>query len=412
MLIGAYACEPGRGSEPGVGWEVARSLSRFADVWVVTRANNREAIEAALVKSPEPRLRFVYHDLPRLLPLKRLPGGLYLYHYLWQLSLFSAVQSLHREVSFDIAHQLTFGSFRYPGSLHRLGIPFVIGPVGGGEEAPRFLWSSFGWRGFSTEILRSLSNRFAMFDPFLRATYDSASVALTTSTETAMRVQRLMRANGTINILPSIGITPEEVPQGEARREEPDDGPIRVLFVGRLVHWKGAHLAIRAFAEARSRMPSMTLTVLGSGPFERRIQALIRTLDLTDSVTLIGRLQDREAALKQYSAHEIFLFPSLHEAGGMAVIEAMSSGLPVVCLNLGGPGLAVQHDSGIKVEPHTEAQVVQDLASALLQLSADHSLRVRMGQQAKKRVQQYYTWSSKAQELLSIYHGLAVDSRQ
>ena len=48
VLVSAYACEPGRGSEPGVGWHWVREIARFNEVWVITRMNNRKAIETAL----------------------------------------------------------------------------------------------------------------------------------------------------------------------------------------------------------------------------------------------------------------------------------------------------------------------------------------------------------------------------
>jgi hypothetical protein len=65
VLISAYACEPHKGSEPGVGWNWAKQIAKFAEVWVITRANNREVIEEELKRSPEPNLHFIYVDLPK-----------------------------------------------------------------------------------------------------------------------------------------------------------------------------------------------------------------------------------------------------------------------------------------------------------------------------------------------------------
>ena len=64
VLMSAYACEPGRGSEPGVGWVVASEMARYHDVWVITRPNHRPFIEAELARNPQPDLHFVYWDLP------------------------------------------------------------------------------------------------------------------------------------------------------------------------------------------------------------------------------------------------------------------------------------------------------------------------------------------------------------
>ena len=65
VLISAYACEPQRGSEPGVGWHWAVEAARHHDVWVLTRSAFRDAIERETARRPVPGLRFAYFDLPR-----------------------------------------------------------------------------------------------------------------------------------------------------------------------------------------------------------------------------------------------------------------------------------------------------------------------------------------------------------
>ena len=86
LLISAYACEPGLGSEPGVGWNCVRQAARFHEVWVLTRKNNREPIENALKTVPLENVHFAYFDLPRWARFwKRGTRGLHLYYYLWQI---------------------------------------------------------------------------------------------------------------------------------------------------------------------------------------------------------------------------------------------------------------------------------------------------------------------------------------
>ena len=67
VLVSAYACEPGKGSEPGVGWNWARMIAQDHETWVLTRSNNRAPIEAALAADPQPNLRFIYVAPPRWL---------------------------------------------------------------------------------------------------------------------------------------------------------------------------------------------------------------------------------------------------------------------------------------------------------------------------------------------------------
>src|SRR4051812_45653270 len=105
VLLSAYGCDPGGGSEGGVGWNMAREMANCHEVWVLTRANNRPEIEAELSSHPIPGLHFAYYDLPRWARWwKRGQRGVRLYYYLWQLGIYCVAKRLHREVGFDLAH--------------------------------------------------------------------------------------------------------------------------------------------------------------------------------------------------------------------------------------------------------------------------------------------------------------------
>ena len=147
LLLSAYACEPDRGGESGVGWHWALELARLRhDVWVLTRANNQQAIQRA---SPNlPNVRFIYYDLPNwLAKLKKKAPILQFYYLLWQWGAYRTARELHRQEQFDLVQHLTFGVFRHPSFMGRLGIPFIFGPVGGGERAPFRLRMDYGVKG-------------------------------------------------------------------------------------------------------------------------------------------------------------------------------------------------------------------------------------------------------------------------
>ena len=103
VLLSAYACEPGRDSEPGVGWNCVRQAARFHDVWVLTQEEGRQGINAALAGEALPRIRFVYLDLPPWARFwKKRRRGAQLHYYLWQLAAYFVGRRLHREVGFDL----------------------------------------------------------------------------------------------------------------------------------------------------------------------------------------------------------------------------------------------------------------------------------------------------------------------
>lgn len=131
VLVSAYACEPNKGSEPGVGWNWAKQIAKFAEVWVITRANNKEVIEEELRKNPEPNMHFVYIDLPRWMRFwKKKQRGVRTYYYLWQFALLKKAKKLHKLLHFDLAHHVTFVNDWLPSSLALLNVPFVWGPIG------------------------------------------------------------------------------------------------------------------------------------------------------------------------------------------------------------------------------------------------------------------------------------------
>jgi glycosyltransferase involved in cell wall biosynthesis len=81
----------------------------------------------------------------------------------------------------------------------------------------------------------------------------------------------------------------------------------------------------------------------------------------------------------------------------------MAAGRPVVCLDLGGPALQVTADTGIKVPATSSAQVVNDLADAITLLARETALRVCMGEAARRRVQEYYSWEEKGDLMSALY---------
>lgn len=393
VLMSAYACEPNRGSEPGVGWNWAVQAARFHEVWVLTRANNREVIEAELAKHPQPNLHFIYHDLPRWAKWwKRGNRGVNLYAYLWQLTAIPTVGRAHASFGFDIAHHVTLVSFRHPSALAWCGIPYIWGPVAGGEEAPRSFYSIYGKRGALEQALRSMSNTLARVDPLVRRTARGAAIVFAATPDTA-------RILNSAPIEPAIGMMEDTIPP-----RPPQTGlrPLRLLYVGNLLYLKGIQLALPAVAHAKAQGGECTLTLVGDGRFRSDLERSVQELGIDDIVEFRGKLR-LEDVNDLYQDYDVFLFPSLRDSGGLAVLEAMASGLPVICVDLGGPGLSVTNDTGVRVEARTPSQVIQDLATAILQYANDPQLIDTHGQAGRERVRREYAWSRKGELLYRLY---------
>lgn len=397
ILLSAYACEPNRGSEPGIGWNWAIALAqRGHHVWVLTRANNRTAIETAcgaLANELHANINFLYYDLPRWAAWWKKGGrGVQLYYALWQRNILSLAQAAHAIQHFDVVHHLTFGVWRQPTQLYKLGVPLIFGPVGGGETAPPNLVSTLPFKARIWESIRNLANWLAVFNPGLRNCLCSARWVVSKTRETAAWVEK---AGGRSTVafeigINSMGITPKSESSTSSR--------LRCLFAGRLIGWKGIHLAIAAIAAARSSGSDVTLTIVGRGPQRESLGKQVHQEGLDGHVTFIDWL-DQQSLFEQYRHHDVLLFPSLHDSSGNVILEAFAHGLPAVCLNLGGPGELVNQTNGISVEPNGDP--VLGLSNALQKLCADYELRRSLSDGAKAHAQGL-SWIGVVSELYHV----------
>jgi glycosyltransferase involved in cell wall biosynthesis len=404
ILISAYSCEPGKGSERGVGWNVAREVSNYHEVWVLTRPDeSKAAIEAELAQNPAPNLHFVYFTLPFWQDSLRWgqSGAMQLHYYLWQIQAYFVARNLHQEIYFDVAHHVTFVRYACPSFLSMLPIPFVWGPVGGGESAPAPFWADFHWRNKLYEILRGTWRRIGELDPFTGMTARRSAVAYATTQDTVQRllqlgapqVQRMSESGMQESELKQLSDCP--LPTGET---------VRFINIARLLHWKGIHLGLRAFAEAKL---DAEYWILGEGAERSRLQALALDLGIADQVKFWGLLPRREVLVRLGECTAL-VHPSLHDSGGWVPLEAMAAGRPILCLDLGGPAELVTEDIGIKVAALSPDQAVTDLAAAMVKLASNHNLCVQMGKAGRQKVQDQYSWEAKGRQFSQLYETLVV----
>jgi glycosyltransferase involved in cell wall biosynthesis len=359
ILVFAYACDPLAGSEPGVGWNWTLMLSQLGETWVITRKNNQVSIEEALADLPErPPLRFEFVDLPTWMRFwKRGRRGLYVYYTLWQFAAILRARRLKREASFDLVWHLTLANAWAGSGAALVGKPFIYGPVGGGVEPPWRLVTSLGLRGALFEVIRSVA-RFAVryVNPLARASWRRADLILVQNPETRAWFPKRYRHKCEVFPNPVLPVFPPR-----EHRPESAHGPT-ALFAGRLVPWKGVALAIRAI----SLLPKWRFLIFGAGSDEARLKRLARRWRSEGRVEFRGQVP-RSEILEMLRSGQVdaFLFPSLHDDGPWAVAEALSCGVPVVCLRRGGPSVL----GGSAVQPSSPKETARAMAAGLAALN-------------------------------------------
>lgn len=397
ILLSAFAFAPNMGSEPGVGWRWAMELAKNHRVTVATDVTRRELVEADGVQVPD-NVEVVYYRPAwlRTIPLNSTTAQVL--YTLWQFGLLGFARRLHRDRRFDLAIHATYGVFRHPSFLGYLGIPFVFGPLGGGEDAPLALKRSIRGREKLKELLRTALNKAALFDPFLWAAYARANLILVKTEDTRRALPWPFRRHAIV--YPEIGFDASDGVIPPARGE---GEPLRVLFAGRLLGWKGAHLAIRAVALALERGIAVEFTLLGKGPFEPELRRVALEAGIHDRIRWVSHLPQQDLFSLYHKMH-CFLFPSLHDSSGNVVLEAQANGLPVICLDLGGPATLVNRNTAIVVDTQgqTEESVVNDLARALEMLGTDEAARFEMGKAAIANVRETMTWNNRVYGALAL----------
>jgi len=396
ILLIAYSCEPDKGSEPGVGWNWANQIAaRGHNVWVLTRANNRAVIEKTFYDKS--RLVFLYYDLPGpILKFKKTIGAT-LYYAIWLKCIVSFCIKENRKIKFDLIHHITFGVFRIINPLpFFLNAPFVFGPVGGGETAPKELRKSFSVKNYIIDLIRDYINVVTFYNPFFRLFLSKTKLILSKTNETLNFLPVRYQSKTFTKI--EIGIDNVMCVNDVILSEH--KGP-QILFVGRFLYWKAPHIVLRSFKKIHAKFPNAKLTMIGGGPELKALKELEQSLNI-EAIKWIKWIPQNE--LKEYYKNsDVFIFPSLHDSSGNVVLEALSFGLPVVCLNIGGPAIILGNNisTSINVQNLAEDEIIELITKKTIQIISDSNYKETLSKQALKRASEL-SWKNTVDRVYSI----------
>lgn len=268
----------------------------------------------------------------------------------------------------------------------------VIGPLNGGlpwpDEYPELRQNEKEW----LIPLRGLHSLL----PYHRATYRRAAGLIAASRHTE---SRLPAGAGHRYYLPENGVDPERFPIVD---EWPSPvGPFRFITVGRLAPVKVIDLILHAIGGS-DLLRTCRLTVVGDGPEKTNLEQIAKDLGLLDRIEFVGWLEQK-ALSGWLRKSQAFIFPSVKDFGGGAILEAMASALPSVVCNYGGPAELVTSDTGILLPLGAADDLIASIRSAMETLATDHALCKRLGEVASRRVRDEFVWSAKAERIVAYY---------
>ncbi len=415
IVLVAYACDPSRGTEPGMGWAWAEAVaSRGHTVELLIRPdrdNLRHIVRRIEALGPAGK-NIITHVVPAP-PAPRwsglLPGGLrgraeeFLRYDGWQRHALDHARR-HGLARAHLVHHVSYGSMVGGCALRSLGPPLVFGPVGGGQTAPRRHRRYLG-AGYRQEVLRQLLwVRGLSLRPSCRATLHDASVVLATNRDTARRIRRLGRVD--TGLMLADGLREDMV--RELPRPTPRSGPPTVLWVGRLNPLKAPGLALRAFSLLAAGLPGARLVIVGDGPLRHELERLASELKVSEAVCFRGRLP-WEQTMAAYDEADVLLFTSLRDSFGAQTLEAWGRGLPVVHLDHQGVGDFTAPGGAVPVALGKAADLPRRLADALAEVLADEQVRERMGRAGLEWARRH-TWTAKAEHAERLYYAVTTPS--
>ncbi len=403
-LVG-HGCSPKRGSEPGVTWNWAAQLSRFHDVTLISFPENREDVEEELAQRPRERLKVEWVTLDKRIDpwrTERGPRGIRAHYLMWQHPSFKRVRELNQRTPFDLVHHVSWASLHQPPLLWKLGLPFIWGPIGGGQ-----IWPSKFFRyvtqGRMLEHIRSAVVHLPRWNPWVRSALRGAELVLASNGETADLIRTLGAKR--VEYFADSGIHPSWL---HPTRRTGTAGKLNMLWAGQCEPRKGLPLALEAMAVAPD--PGIRLTCAGDGPCLEEWKQLANRLGLGDRVQFLGKVPWLQMA-ELFTSHDVFVFPSLRDSQGTVVLEAIARGLPLIALNHQGVANVLSDDAGIKVPVTDPQSTIRGLADAMRTLADHPSMREQMGERALSRAAEHL-WEKRVLTMNQWYEEVVKSHRK
>jgi len=305
---------------------------------------------------------FIQKNRNRLLR-KIWPPSYYWYYRKWHLQAYRKAKQLHKEVCFDVAHQLTMVGFREPGYLWQLNIPFVWGPIGGMGYFPTRFLPVVGAKGAVYYLGYNCMN--FLHRHFLTRPKKAARIAkqglITATPENQAGALKNWNCNSLV--MPEVGL-PCPVSNDISYRKKEEN--LKIVWTGLHIARKALNLALKGLNHLDKDL-NWELNVLGNGEKTQQWQSEAQSLGIAPQCHFHGWLP-RQDALEVMRTSHILLITSLRDLTSTVTIEALALGLPIICLDHCGFSHVITPECGIKIPVHSPKQVTTDIAKAITKI--------------------------------------------
>jgi glycosyltransferase involved in cell wall biosynthesis len=410
VLLIVEQCNPDWSSVPLEGYNYFQEISKLVDVTLVTHERNREALS----KHPEHKNIVYINESAFIKNYHKLVTNIaYKDKVIWPLYLtlsYPVYAEFNHKVyeqfkdkilggKYDLVHALTPMMPRYPVKAVKVCkyTPFLLGPVNGGVPFPEGFRETARKEYANLNFLRAIGRTLI---PGYVETYKKADRILAGSTYTLNLIKELFAIpDSKISLFYENGISQDFFVDQKAPQ---NTSKVNLLFVGRLVPYKGADMVIEAISQLEPAIQDkIHVTIVGDGSEKSHLEQMVQALNLGNIVSLVGWVSQQETR-EYYRKADIFCFPSIREFGGAVVLEAMACGLPCIVANNGGIGEYVTEETGFKIDPLSRNYLTTELTNKIKILVEEEKLRQTMSEKSIERVREF-EWGEKAKKIVEIY---------
>lgn len=393
IFVSAYACEPGLGSEIGVGWHWVLEMSEYFELWVLTRESNRLGIESWIQEHPEyAGIHFLYYDWPKWARFwKRGLRGVRTYYNLWQICTNSIVKRTMLANDIRIFHHLTYGNALWNVSTYGQKQFFIWGPIGGLETIPEEFSKHYDRKSRWIESIRRMTVSSALKNPWFGRRCDRADLILCKTEITQSRLPLKCKDKAVLFTDVAAGIVP-----GNGSAKEKKQDVTEFVTVGRLDAWRGFDLVVEAMKKVVEEEKQVHLTIVGDGPDRTRLQRMIEDYGLGMSITLTGAVpMENYRQLMENS--DVVINAALKEGAVTVSFDSMAMGKPLLCLDTTGYTRYFSDDYAVVVPRGSRDEVIAGLCEGITRLT-DPEIRTEMGIKAQKASWKF-SWEEHGKEI-------------
>jgi len=424
ILISSHELSPYQGSECSVGWNIITRLGKYHDIIVIYAKTNQlgtsdyeEQITEYIIKNGEiPGVKFIpiqQHKIAKYISkinkaISRdksigFPGIYYFCYNLWQKKAYKISKRIISNDRIEIIHHLTSVTFREPGYLWKLNLPFIWGPTGGFKASKLSLSYIKRDKIYSIiyEYLRYISNRLLyLYSKRISKAISKASLIYLFSREDIFyfkdkkRIKPMIDTGCIVNDRKTIKI-------------RNNSNLFSILWCGRLVSSKAPDLFLEILNSLGEINQSINVKIIGDGYLKNKLIKYAKMKGL-NNIEWISSVEHNKI-FEYMQISDVLVHTSYREAASAVILESLSMGLPVICHDIAGMAIAINESCGIKIPLKNYNKSKQGFINAIKYLIENRDVLNRLKIGAIERAREL-SWEEKAKTIAEDYIRIKYES--